>query len=316
MAQHLVIVLDQITKYLAETMLAMHQPVPVLPSFNLMLTYNTGAAFSFLADAGGWQRWFFLGLGAGQHRTDRLAGAAQAGGKMAGGCVGADSGRGGRQPDRPGLAGQVIDFIQLYYDRWYWPAFNIADSAITLGAVLLVLESLWSRNPGDLKHPGRLTVHCHCPLSTVHYPLSTVTVSETRMSAHIHLANPRGFCAGVDRAIGIVERALELFGAPIYVRHEVVHNRFVVDDLRQRGAVFVEELDEVPDGATVIFSAHGVAQAVREEAGAARPQGVRRHLPAGDQGAPRSQPPRSRRPRGDPDRPCRPSRGRGHHGPV
>jgi 4-hydroxy-3-methylbut-2-en-1-yl diphosphate reductase len=86
------------------------------------------------------------------------------------------------------------------------------------------------------------------------------------VSARIHLANPRGFCAGVDRAIGIVERALELFGAPIYVRHEVVHNRFVVDDLRQRGAVFVEDLAEVPDGATVIFSAHGVAQAVREAA--------------------------------------------------
>jgi 4-hydroxy-3-methylbut-2-enyl diphosphate reductase len=86
------------------------------------------------------------------------------------------------------------------------------------------------------------------------------------MSVHIHLANPRGFCAGVDRAIGIVERALELFGAPIYVRHEVVHNRFVVDDLRERGAVFVEELDEVPDGATVIFSAHGVSRTVREQA--------------------------------------------------
>jgi len=80
------------------------------------------------------------------------------------------------------------------------------------------------------------------------------------------LANPRGFCAGVDRAIEIVERALESFGAPIYVRHEVVHNRFVVDSLRKRGAVFVEELDEVPDGATVIFSAHGVSQEVRIEA--------------------------------------------------
>ena len=80
------------------------------------------------------------------------------------------------------------------------------------------------------------------------------------------LANPRGFCAGVDRAIEIVKRAIELLGAPIYVRHEVVHNRFVVDDLKQRGAVFVEELDEVPDGATVIFSAHGVSKAVREEA--------------------------------------------------
>ncbi|WP_395789622.1 4-hydroxy-3-methylbut-2-enyl diphosphate reductase [Aquimonas sp.] len=82
----------------------------------------------------------------------------------------------------------------------------------------------------------------------------------------ILLANPRGFCAGVDRAIEIVKRALETFGAPIYVRHEVVHNRYVVEDLRARGAVFVDELDQVPDGATVIFSAHGVSQAVRAEA--------------------------------------------------
>ncbi|MFC4251317.1 4-hydroxy-3-methylbut-2-enyl diphosphate reductase [Sinimarinibacterium flocculans] len=82
----------------------------------------------------------------------------------------------------------------------------------------------------------------------------------------ILLANPRGFCAGVDRAIEIVERALEALGAPIYVRHEVVHNRFVVDDLRAKGAVFVEEVDEIPDGATCIFSAHGVSQAVREAA--------------------------------------------------
>jgi 4-hydroxy-3-methylbut-2-enyl diphosphate reductase len=82
----------------------------------------------------------------------------------------------------------------------------------------------------------------------------------------IILANPRGFCAGVDRAIEIVKRAIETLGAPIYVRHEVVHNRFVVEDLRQRGAIFVEELDEVPDNATVIFSAHGVSQAVRSEA--------------------------------------------------
>ena len=82
----------------------------------------------------------------------------------------------------------------------------------------------------------------------------------------ILLANPRGFCAGVERAIEIVERALQRFGAPIYVRHEVVHNKFVVDDLRSKGAVFVEELDEVPTGNTVIFSAHGVSLAVREEA--------------------------------------------------
>jgi 4-hydroxy-3-methylbut-2-enyl diphosphate reductase len=85
------------------------------------------------------------------------------------------------------------------------------------------------------------------------------------------LANPRGFCAGVDRAIEIVDRALQLFGAPIYVRHEVVHNRYVVNELGEKGAVFVEELNEVPDGGTVIFSAHGVSQAVRREA-------ERRHL--------------------------------------
>ncbi|PAU74336.1 4-hydroxy-3-methylbut-2-enyl diphosphate reductase [Halomonas salipaludis] len=83
---------------------------------------------------------------------------------------------------------------------------------------------------------------------------------------HIKLANPRGFCAGVDRAIDIVNRALDVFGAPIYVRHEVVHNRFVVDTLRERGAVFVEELHEVPDDVIVIFSAHGVSRAVQEEA--------------------------------------------------
>ncbi len=83
---------------------------------------------------------------------------------------------------------------------------------------------------------------------------------------NIYLANPRGFCAGVDRAIDIVERALEIFSAPIYVRHEVVHNRYVVSKLKNKGAIFVEELDEIPDGATVIFSAHGVSQQVRHEA--------------------------------------------------
>ena len=82
----------------------------------------------------------------------------------------------------------------------------------------------------------------------------------------ILLANPRGFCAGVDRAIEIVERALELFGAPVYVRHEVVHNKYVVNSLRDKGAIFVEELDEVPDESTVIFSAHGVSKAVRDVA--------------------------------------------------
>ncbi|WP_444914812.1 4-hydroxy-3-methylbut-2-enyl diphosphate reductase [Microbulbifer sp. TRSA007] len=83
----------------------------------------------------------------------------------------------------------------------------------------------------------------------------------------IRMANPRGFCAGVDRAIDIVNRALDVFGAPIYVRHEVVHNKFVVESLKERGAVFVDELDEVPDDVIVIFSAHGVSKAVQREAG-------------------------------------------------
>ena len=82
----------------------------------------------------------------------------------------------------------------------------------------------------------------------------------------VTLANPRGFCAGVERAIEIVERAIERYGAPIYVRHEVVHNRFVVDGLRAKGAIFIEDLDEVPPGSTLIFSAHGVSRAVKEEA--------------------------------------------------
>ena len=86
------------------------------------------------------------------------------------------------------------------------------------------------------------------------------------MKTQVVLANPRGFCAGVDRAIIIVEQALERFGAPIYVRHEVVHNKFVVDELKRKGAIFIEELDEVPPGATLVFSAHGVSKEVRREA--------------------------------------------------
>lgn len=88
----------------------------------------------------------------------------------------------------------------------------------------------------------------------------------SKQNIQVTLANPRGFCAGVDRAIDIVDRALEILGAPIYVKHEVVHNKFVVDELRNKGAIFVEELDEIPDDSTVIFSAHGVSQAVRKEA--------------------------------------------------
>ncbi len=151
----LVIVLDQTTKYLAETLLAMHQPVPVLPSFNLMLTYNTGAAFSFLREAGGWQRWFFLGLGMIvsiglivwlrrlKPEEKWLAGSLAL---ILGGAI-------GNLIDRAWL-GQVIDFIQLYYDRWYFPTFNIADSAITVGATLLLVDSLLSKDASRLKNPA------------------------------------------------------------------------------------------------------------------------------------------------------------------
>lgn len=93
-----------------------------------------------------------------------------------------------------------------------------------------------------------------------------MTAEVTAADAEVMLAQPRGFCAGVDRAIDIVERALELHGAPIYVRHEIVHNRYVVEDLRGKGAVFIDELDQAPAGAIVVFSAHGVSQAVRGEA--------------------------------------------------
>jgi 4-hydroxy-3-methylbut-2-en-1-yl diphosphate reductase len=104
------------------------------------------------------------------------------------------------------------------------------------------------------------------------------------------LANPRGFCAGVERAIEIVERALEIHGAPLYVRHEVVHNRHVVDRLRADGVVFVEDLDQVPDDQVVIFSAHGVPRRVQGGGGPPRPAGLRCHLSAGDQGPPGGEP--------------------------
>ena len=105
-------------------------------------------------------------------------------------------------------------------------------------------------------------------LTELHHAESIKAETVDQVSATVLLANPRGFCAGVDRAIIIVEQALEKFGAPIYVRHEVVHNKFVVDELKRKGAVFVEELDEIPTGSTVIFSAHGVSKAIRAEADA------------------------------------------------
>ena len=129
------------------------------------------------------------------------------------------------------------------------------------------------------------------------------------------LAQPRGFCAGVERAIEIVERALKKYGPPIYVRHEIVHNRHVVEDLRTRGAVFVDELDEIPPGAMTIFSAHGVAKQVEQTGRRAASAGDRRHLSAGRQGAQRGPPLRLPGPRDRAGRPCRPRRGGGHDRP-
>ncbi len=139
----LVVILDQLTKQIAEHTLTLFQPLPVLPFFNLTLMYNTGAAFSFLAGAGGWQRWFFLGLSllvsivlvvwiARLKRGEGLIASALA--LILGGAV-------GNMIDRA-VFGHVIDFIQVYYERWYFPAFNLADSAITIGAVLLIMDSL------------------------------------------------------------------------------------------------------------------------------------------------------------------------------
>ena len=263
--------------------------------WNWYRTYNTGAAFSFLSDAGGWQKWFFVGAG-----LRRSAACWRSGWRarrardwrtalpfalVIGGAI-------GNVIDRL-LHGHVVDFIQWHWRDHYWPAFNVADSAIVAGAVGIALFGLLQRQAPRADRRG---------------------VKSRRMD--ILLANPRGFCAGVDRAIEIVKRALETLGAPIYVRHEVVHNRFVVDDLKHRGAVFVEELDEVPDGATVIFSAHGVSQAVRQRSRAPRAEGVRRDLPAGDQGAPGSRAPMPRRPRRGADRPRRPPGSRRHDGAV
>ncbi|KAB7623147.1 signal peptidase II [Alkalilimnicola sp. S0819] len=143
-----VVLLDQLSKQLAEALLVYHQPLPVLPSFNLTLGYNTGAAFSFLADQGGWQRWFFvvlaivvsvfLGRWLREVRDQPWLAASLS--LILGGAI-------GNVIDRA-FYGHVIDFIDLYYDRWHWPIFNVADIAISCGVVLLVVLTFRSpRNP-------------------------------------------------------------------------------------------------------------------------------------------------------------------------
>jgi signal peptidase II len=140
----LVIVLDQFSKVLAERLLVLYQPVAVLPSFNLTLMYNRGAAFSFLASASGWQRWFFmiLSLAISAALVVWLSRLKPGEGWLAAALALILGGAIGNLIDRL-FYGHVIDFIQVYYDRWYWPAFNVADSAITVGATLLVLDGLF-----------------------------------------------------------------------------------------------------------------------------------------------------------------------------
>lgn len=149
-----VIVLDQVTKQIAQTALIPYEPVALAPSFNLALMYNTGAAFSILADAGGWQRWFFVTLSAAVScflvawlrrlgRNEALLASALS--LILGGAI-------GNLIDRI-LFGHVIDFIQVYYASWYWPAFNVADSAITVGAILLVFSTFVSPPTGRSKNP-------------------------------------------------------------------------------------------------------------------------------------------------------------------
>ena len=130
---------------------------------------------------------------------------------------------------------------------------------------------------------------------------------QVSLMIRVVLAQPRGFCAGVVRAIDIVDQALIQFGQPVYVRHEIVHNRHVVDDLKSKGAIFVEELSEIPDGAVTVFSAHGVSRSVVEEAKRRNPAGARRHLPAGLQGASPGAALCRAGPHPDPYRPRRPS---------
>ena len=146
----LIMIADQITKLLALKHLQLHQPLPVFPSFDLMLTFNRGAAFSFLSDAGGWQRWLFIALAVGisiflvkwlfaLRADERWLSAALA--LVTGGAV-------GNLLDRVFRDGQVVDFVYLHYQNFHWPAFNLADSAICVGAVILVAQSLWGAASG------------------------------------------------------------------------------------------------------------------------------------------------------------------------
>jgi signal peptidase II len=139
-----IIILDQLTKYLASDLLAFHEPVEILPLINLTLAHNTGAAFSFLSDASGWQRWFFIGLALVVSAVILLwmRGLPQYASRTAISLALILGGALGNVWDRIQL-GYVIDFIDVYYGHWHWPAFNVADSSITIGTILLIIDALW-----------------------------------------------------------------------------------------------------------------------------------------------------------------------------
>ena len=271
----LVVLADQLTKTYITSHFGEFEFTRVLPILDITCMHNVGAAFSFLASASGWQRWLFIGLAVVVSigiivwlcRLPRGAHALLAAGLalVLGGAL-------GNVIDRIRL-GYVIDFIHFHWDRAYFPAFNVADSAITVGAALPVAGCL-------IRSQTRRQSLMQILLS------QSARILRRRRPRHRH------------RRAGH-----RLFGAPIYVRHEVVHNKYVVDRLRTIGAVFVDELNEVPDGATVIFSAHGVLACVQHGSRAPLAERVRCHLSAGDQGAHGSHPLCARGARGVPDRP-------------
>ena len=246
--------------------------------------------------AGGWQRWFFTGDRARRERVHRLAAAhaAAAALLLRGLALILGGALGNLMRPRDARARRRLPAVPLRA-AGHWPAFNVADSAITVGAVLLIFDSF--RAAPRATRRRRPTVK--------------------RALMDVLLANPRGFCAGVDRAIAIVEHALAQHGAPIYVRHEVVHNKFVVDDLTRQGRGVRRGARRGARAARPsIFSAHGVSQGGARRGRGARPQRVRRDLPAGHQGARRGREDARAGPRDRDDRPRGPPRGRGHDGPV
>ena len=204
----------------------------------------------------------------------------------------------------------AIDLIDFDFPCWH----KRCDDLSAVSA-----ESLDRSRRGGARAAANLEVTPAVPRALLARgaPPTLAAMATTALPApeRLLLAAPRGYCAGVDRAVQTVERALELYGAPVYVRKEIVHNKHVVAQLRERGAIFVDELDDtIPEGATTVFSAHGVSPGRPRRRRAAQPVHARRHLPAGDQGPRRGEEVRRRGLHDRPHRPRRPRGGRGHDG--